>query len=52
MIRDILQSIPGIEIFPVIGLILFVLVFAGVIYWTFFKLSKKHAEEMGRLPLE
>jgi hypothetical protein len=34
MYKDILQSIAGIEIFPVVSLCLFVAVFAVVLVWT------------------
>ena len=52
MIKNILESIPGIQAFPIIGLILFLLVFLGVTFWAFFKLDKKHADRMGALPLD
>lgn len=52
MIRDVLQSIPGISIFPVIGLIIFMAVFATVAVWAFFYLDKKHRRHMKWLPIE
>ena len=52
MIRDILQTIPGIRAFPIIGLVLFMTVFIGVIVWAFFKIDKRHIKHMEELPLD
>ncbi len=51
MIHDILQSISGIEIFPIIALILFFIIFLAVIIWTVL-LDKEHIDKMKYLPLE
>lgn len=51
MIRNVLSSAVDLGIFPAIGLILFFVVFVGVLAWTL-ALSKGHVEAMGRLPLE
>ena len=51
MIRDILQSINGIEIFPVVALMLFFIVFTAIIVWTVL-LDKEHINKMKQLPLE
>ena len=52
MIRDVLQSIPGISTFPIIGLVIFLVVFLAVAIWAFFYLDKNHRQHMKRLPLE
>ena len=52
MIRDILESIPGIQAYPIIGLVLFMVVFCSIALWAFFKLDKNHIKQMGELPLD
>jgi hypothetical protein len=51
MYKDILRSIAGIEIFPVISLCVFVAVFVGVLIWTS-RLDAARLARMSRLPLE
>lgn len=51
MFKEVLQSISGIEIFPIIGLILFLIIFIIVIVWTL-KLDKKVIREMENLPFD
>jgi hypothetical protein len=51
MYKDILRSIVGIEIFPVISLCLFVAVFAIVLTWTS-RLDGTWLARNSRLPLE
>ncbi|HOI30402.1 MAG TPA: cbb3-type cytochrome c oxidase subunit 3 [Melioribacteraceae bacterium] len=51
MISKYLSSIEGISIFPVIGLILFFLVFVFLIIWVV-RLDKKYLFKMGNLPFE
>lgn len=51
MISDLLRSIPGLEIFPVIALCLFVAVFALIILWVV-KLDKRTVNKMASLPLD
>ncbi len=52
MIRYILESIPGISAFPIIGLVIFMAVFAGIAVWVFFFTDKRYLEHMKELPLE
>jgi hypothetical protein len=52
MIRDVLQSIPGISAFPIIGLIIFLAVFIAVAIWALFYSDKKHRRHMKWLPIE
>ena len=51
MIKNVLESISGIEIFPIISLLIFVVFFSGVLYWVL-KLDKKTIDKMKNLPLE
>jgi hypothetical protein len=50
MYRDVLQSIAGIEIYPIIALILFLAagVFIGIRVW---RMDKHEIEHLSRLPL-
>ena len=52
MMRNILESIPGISAFPVIGLVIFMAIFIGIAVWAFFYIDKRHLEHMKELPLE
>jgi hypothetical protein len=45
MYKEILQTIAGIEVFPVLSLVLFVTVFAGVLV----RVSRMSGEQLGRL---
>ncbi|KAB2909541.1 MAG: cbb3-type cytochrome c oxidase subunit 3 [Ignavibacteriales bacterium] len=51
MHKDVLSSIEGITIFPIIGLIFFAVIFGLVIYYVV-KMPKKKADEMGKIPLD
>lgn len=51
MIRDVLQSLEGIELYPVISLIIFIVFFAALIIWMI-KVDKKYIKKMKNLPLE
>ena len=50
MYKEILQSIEGIEIYPLISLFIFIALFAGIVWWIF-KLDKSYVKEMETLPL-
>ena len=50
-IKHSLTSIVGVEIFPVISLLIFSIFFGAVIYMVI-KMSKKEVAEMSDLPLE
>ncbi|MDD2982644.1 MAG: CcoQ/FixQ family Cbb3-type cytochrome c oxidase assembly chaperone [Crocinitomicaceae bacterium] len=50
-IKHSLTSIVGVEIFPLISLIIFSLFFAGVIFMVI-RMSKKEVADMSDLPLE
>jgi cbb3-type cytochrome oxidase subunit 3 len=51
MIRRILESTEGADIYAIIGLIVFVLSFIGIVIWIF-KVDKKYLKRMKDLPLE
>lgn len=51
MIRELLQHIEGIEIYPVISLLLFVSVFFYMTYKVI-RMDGGHVDRMSRLPLE
>jgi hypothetical protein len=51
MYKDVLRSIEGIEIFPVISLIIFTLFFGGLIFYAM-GLRKNKVEALANLPLE
>ena len=48
---DTLRAIAGIEIFPVISLLLFVVVFTVVLVWTL-RLDRSRVSAAARLPLD
>lgn len=51
MIKEILNSISGIEIWPIIALFIFMALFIAVIVWAA-RLDKKIIKKMKELPLE
>jgi cbb3-type cytochrome oxidase subunit 3 len=51
MIKEYLQSIDGINVYPIISLIVFVLFFSAIIIWLF-KVDKNYINKMENLPFE
>jgi len=51
MLKSVLESIAGIDIFPIISLAVFTLVFGAMLLWVF-KLDKKTVSKMKKLPLD
>ncbi len=51
MIKQTLQSLAGIEVFPIISLIIFFVIFTIVCIWAF-SLDKEVITEMERIPLD
>ena len=51
MYRTILESISGIEIWPVIALVIFFVFFVGMLIWVF-RLKKEDVSAMANIPLE
>lgn len=50
-IKHNLTGIDGVEIYPILSLLIFVLFFTAVILFVV-KMSKKHVDQMSALPLE
>ena len=50
-IKDNMATIDGVEIFPIISLVIFVAFFTGMIWWVL-KVDKKKVETMSQLPLK
>ncbi len=50
MIKEALQTVGSVEIYAVIGLMIFIVFFIAVIVWTV-RLDKTYVQEMGELPL-
>jgi len=50
MIKEILQSIKDVEIYPIISLIVFFLLFIGIVVWLI-KMDKEKVNRMKNLPL-
>jgi len=51
MYKNVLQTIEGIGIFPMISMLIFFSVFIAAIVWVF-KADKEHMQRMAELPLE
>lgn len=51
MYKEVLQAIAGVEIFPVVSLLLFVGVFGTVLYWTS-RLDRARLVKFSQLPLD
>ncbi len=51
MYTDILRRIAGIEVFPVVSLLLFVTVFTVALIWTL-RLDPERVGRLSRLPLD
>lgn len=51
MYMDILRSITGIQIFPVISLLMFVTVFGAVLGWAW-RADRSHLDRMAAMPLD
>ena len=51
MLSEVLSSIEGIRVFPLISLIVFVLAFSAVVIWVI-RLDKRTISEAERLPLD
>ncbi len=51
MYKQVLESISGIEIFPVVALLLFFLMFMAILLWIFL-IDKKTITRMSNIPLD
>jgi len=50
MIRNVLTHMGGIEVYGIISVILFFVLFSATLIWAF-RLKRSHLESMGSLPL-
>lgn len=51
MYKEILQTIVGIHVFPVISLVLFLVVFSSVLVWVAL-MDARRAERLASMPLD
>jgi hypothetical protein len=51
MYKEILRTIAGVEVYPVVSLLLFVLVFASMLVWVT-RLDRKRLSGFAALPLD
>lgn len=51
MAAEVLRAIDGIAIFPIVSLVLFVIVFGGVLIWSS-RLDRRRLDRYARLPLD
>ena len=51
MYKNVLQSIAGIEIYPIISFVIFFAFFIGLTLFVIF-VDKKHVSEMSEMPLQ
>ncbi len=51
MFKNVLESIAGVEIYPVISLLLFFTLFGVVIVW-FFRADKQRLQRISHIPLD
>ncbi len=51
MFSQNLSSIDGVSIFPIISLIMFFLIFSGVLFWVL-KKDKSYMEDLASMPLQ
>ena len=51
MFSQNLSSIDGVSIFPIISLVLFFIIFTGVLYWVL-KKDKSYMDNLANIPLQ
>lgn len=51
MIKELLQSVEGVSVYPIISLIVFVLFFVIILVWML-KVDKNYIKKMENLPFE
>ena len=51
MFSDNLETIEGISIYPIIGLVIFFVIFIGIVIWAL-KADKKYIKKMENIPLD
>ncbi|MBL7998890.1 MAG: cbb3-type cytochrome c oxidase subunit 3 [Candidatus Kapabacteria bacterium] len=51
MMRNVLESIAGIELYPVISLVIFLAVFTGMVVWVL-RRDTSYINEMSAMPID
>jgi len=51
MFKHVFDSVAGVEVFPIVSLLLFFVVFLGIVYWAV-RADKKYLKKMEELPLD
>ena len=51
MFSQNLSSIDGVSIFPIISLVLFFVIFSGILFWAL-KKDKSYMEKLANIPLQ
>lgn len=51
MYKNVLTGIPGIEVYPIVALLMFFGFFVGLLVW-YIKVDRARMDEVARLPLE
>ena len=51
MYKEVLRSIEGVEIYPIVALLIFFAFFVGVIVWSV-RIDKERLRELSLLPLD
>ncbi|VAX19207.1 hypothetical protein MNBD_IGNAVI01-1884 [hydrothermal vent metagenome] len=51
MLSNYLTSIENVEVFPIIGLLIFFTIFVGIVIWVF-KKDKPYMENLANIPLQ
>lgn len=49
--KEVMQNIEGVSIYPILSLLVFFIVFSGIVYYTI-TLKKEKAQHLSSLPLE
>jgi cbb3-type cytochrome oxidase subunit 3 len=49
--RNVLESVSGLEIYPIIGILIFLAFFVGVVIWVV-RLNGKQVETYSKMPLD
>lgn len=51
MIKELIKSIAGIELYGVVAMLIFFIIFILVIFWTF-KMDRRYLNKMKNMPLD
>ncbi len=51
LVRNILEGVAGLEIYPIIGILVFLAFFVGVVVWVL-RMKKNKVDAYSRIPLD